>query len=82
MSITGGSKIGPSSVQTGGVDSGPSASPLSKLRGKSNLPRGGRNVSWLTARGGESQQGWKIARIGDGVFSSQVTNGTSMGSTQ
>ncbi|KAG5562177.1 hypothetical protein RHGRI_005050 [Rhododendron griersonianum] len=30
----------------------------------------------------QSQQGWKIARIGDGVFSSQATKGSTKGSTQ
>ncbi|KAI8560055.1 hypothetical protein RHMOL_Rhmol04G0225300 [Rhododendron molle] len=30
----------------------------------------------------QSQQGWKIARIGEGVFSSKATKGSTKGSTQ
>ncbi|KAH7862028.1 hypothetical protein Vadar_033866 [Vaccinium darrowii] len=77
-----GAKIGTSTVQTGGAINGPPATAFSKLNGASTMPRGGRNVSWLSARGGGSQQGWKIARIGDGVFSSQVTSGTTKGRAQ
>ncbi|XP_058205102.1 uncharacterized protein LOC131319021 [Rhododendron vialii] len=46
------------------------------------LVRNGKKVTFKSAVGGGYQLDWKIARIGDGVFSSQVYNGTSKGSTQ
>ncbi|KAF7148039.1 hypothetical protein RHSIM_Rhsim03G0113700 [Rhododendron simsii] len=46
------------------------------------LVRNGKKVTFQSAVGGGYQPDWKIARIGDGVFSSQVYIGTSKGSTQ
>ncbi|KAI8560052.1 hypothetical protein RHMOL_Rhmol04G0225000 [Rhododendron molle] len=46
------------------------------------LVRNGKKVIFKSALGGGYQPGWKIARIGDGVFSSQVYNGITKGSTQ
>ncbi|KAG5540593.1 hypothetical protein RHGRI_020717 [Rhododendron griersonianum] len=45
------------------------------------LIRNGKKVIFNSAVGGGYQPDWKIARIGYGVFSSQIYNGTSKGST-
>lgn len=42
----------------------------------------GKVITWKSAAGGGSQNDWKIARIGDGVFSSKVTMGPTKGLTQ
>ncbi|KAG5549375.1 hypothetical protein RHGRI_014654 [Rhododendron griersonianum] len=44
--------------------------------------RNGKKVIFKSALGGGYQPGWKIATIGDGIFSSQVYNGITKGSTQ
>ncbi|KAF7130728.1 hypothetical protein RHSIM_Rhsim10G0103500 [Rhododendron simsii] len=41
-----------------------------------------RNGKKIYLKSHQSQQGWKIARIGDGVFSSQTIKGSTKGSTQ
>ncbi|KAI8572432.1 hypothetical protein RHMOL_Rhmol01G0197800 [Rhododendron molle] len=43
------------------------------------LVRNGKRVIFKSAVGGGYQPAWKIAKIGDGVFPSQVYNGTSKG---
>ncbi|KAG5542584.1 hypothetical protein RHGRI_022194 [Rhododendron griersonianum] len=55
-----------------------------QIGGQPSLPtfRNGKKIIFKSALGGGYQPGWKIARIGDGIFSSQVYNGITKGSTQ